>query len=118
LAAGKATAPCTFDGVPGGIRTRDLLLSRHDDIAKMVSKMTISHISALTNFDKSYISKIVNGEKLASIKFLESLSKLLPEIREPDYLRLFLQSRQAMGVSPKTLRFYQERLFKFITNVN
>ena len=80
--------------------------------------MTISQIAALTNFDKSYISKVVNGEKPASIKFLESLSKLLPERQEPDYLKLFLQSRQAMGVSPKTLRFYQERLSKFIKNVN
>ncbi len=88
------------------------------DVSKMLNKMTISQIAALTNFDKSYISRVMNGEKPASIKFLESLSKLLPEIHEPDYLRLFLQSRQAMGVSPKTLRFYQERLSKFIRNVN
>jgi site-specific recombinase XerD len=80
--------------------------------------MTIAQIAALTNFDKSYISKVVNGEKPASIKFLESLIRLLPEKLEPDYLKLFLQSRQAMGVSPKTLRFYQERLSKFIKNVN
>ncbi len=80
--------------------------------------MTISQIAALTNFDKSYISKVVTGEKPASLKFLETLYKLLPEKQEPDYLSLFLQSRQAMGVSPKTLRFYQERLSKFITNVN
>ncbi|MFA5399306.1 MAG: tyrosine-type recombinase/integrase [Dehalococcoidia bacterium] len=84
----------------------------------MVNKMTISQIAALTNFDKSYISKVITGEKPASVKFLESLSKLLPEIHEPDYLKLFLQSRQAMGVSPKTLCYYQERLSKFIRNVN
>ena len=60
----------------------------------------------------------MNGEKPASIKFLESLSKLLPEKQEPDFLRLFLQSRQAMGVSPKTLCFYQERLSKYKSNVN
>jgi site-specific recombinase XerD len=84
----------------------------------MVNKMTISQIAALTNFDKSYISRVMNGEKPASIKFLESLSKFLPEKQEPDYFRLFLQSRQAMGVSPKTLCYYQERLSKFITNVN
>ena len=105
-------------GAGDGIRTRDTLLGRQQDIAKMVNKMTISQLAALTNFDKSYISKVVNGEKPASIKFLESLSKFLPERQEPDYLRLFLQSRQAMGVSPKTLRFYQERLSKFIKNIN
>jgi len=35
-----------------------------------------------------------------------------------DYLSLFLQSRESMGVSPKTLRFYRERLSKFIRAVN
>lgn len=30
-----------------------------------------------------------------------------------DYLKLFLISRESMGVSPKTLRFYRERLSKF-----
>ena len=35
-----------------------------------------------------------------------------------DYLELFLQSRESMGVSPKTFRFYCERLSKFIHAVN
>ena len=35
-----------------------------------------------------------------------------------DYVLLFLQSREAMGVSPKTLRFYRERLSKFICAVD
>ena len=35
-----------------------------------------------------------------------------------DYLLLFLQSREAMGVSPKTLRFYRERLSKLIRAVD
>ena len=35
-----------------------------------------------------------------------------------DYLLLFLQSREAMGVSPKTLMFYRERLSKFIRAVD
>lgn len=35
-----------------------------------------------------------------------------------DYLELFLQSREAMGVSPKTLRYYSERLSKFIRVVD
>lgn len=37
---------------------------------------------------------------------------------ERDYLSLFLQFREAMGVSPKTLRFYFERLSKFIRAVD
>jgi len=35
-----------------------------------------------------------------------------------DYITLFLQSRQARGVSPKTLEFYKERLNKFAFRVN
>ncbi len=35
-----------------------------------------------------------------------------------DYLALFLQSRESMGVSPKTLKFYRERLSKFIRAVD
>ncbi len=37
---------------------------------------------------------------------------------EKDHFSLFLQSREAMGVSPKTLRFYRERLSKFIRVVD
>lgn len=35
-----------------------------------------------------------------------------------DYFRFFLQSREAMGVSSRTLRFYKERLSKFIQAVD
>jgi len=37
---------------------------------------------------------------------------------DEDHLSLFLQSREAMGVSPKTLLFYRERLSKFIRAVD
>ena len=37
---------------------------------------------------------------------------------DTDCFELFLQSREAMGVSPKTLRFYRERLSKFIRTVD
>lgn len=37
---------------------------------------------------------------------------------EKDYLSLFLQSRETIGVSHKTLRFYRERLSKFIRSVD
>ncbi|MCX6006789.1 MAG: tyrosine-type recombinase/integrase [Chloroflexi bacterium] len=84
----------------------------------MVNKMTISQIAALTNFDKSYFSKVINGEKPASLKLLEALNKLLPEKKVPDYLQLFLQSRQSMGVSSRTIEFYEDRLGQFIKHVD
>ena len=46
---------------------------------------------------------------------LSRLQQRRPNGRDKrDYLLLFLQSREAMGVSSKTLRFYRERLSKFI----
>ena len=96
-----------------GIRTRDDLLGRQQDMIKMVNKMTISQLAVLTKFDKSYISKVVSGEKSVSIKFLETLYQQLPDKKSPDYLHLFIQSRQSMGVSIKTVEFYLERLKAF-----
>ena len=40
-----------------------------------------------------------------------------PKKPDKDYLEIFLQSRQARGVSPKTLRYYRERLSKFVARV-
>jgi site-specific recombinase XerD len=37
---------------------------------------------------------------------------------EQDYLSLFMKSREAMGVSPKTLEFYRDRLSSFILHVS
>jgi hypothetical protein len=37
---------------------------------------------------------------------------------EKDYLNLFLQSREAMGASSKTLRFYRQRIFQFAARVD
>ncbi|MFC1901744.1 site-specific integrase [Chloroflexota bacterium] len=37
---------------------------------------------------------------------------------EKDYLALFLQSRAAIGVRPKTLRYYRDRLTKFVSVVS
>ena len=41
-----------------------------------------------------------------------------PRKPDKDYLEIFLQSRQARGVGPQTLRYYRERLSKFIARVN
>ncbi len=35
-----------------------------------------------------------------------------------DYFESFMQSRESLGVSPNTIRFYRERLSKFIYNVD
>ena len=107
-----------YDGVPGRIRTDDPLLRRHDAAIKMVKELPLTQLAALTKLSKSYLCQVKSGKKTASVKLLQAIAATLPTKNTPDYLALFLQSRQAMGVSPKTLRFYQERLSKFIRNVN
>jgi len=73
----------------------------------------------LTNFDKVYISKVKHGKKPPSQRFLDALAvHAKPKLLGKDYFSLFLQSRQAMGVSPRTLGFCRERLSKFILAVN
>jgi site-specific recombinase XerD len=73
----------------------------------------------LTKLDKSYISRVKHGKKPPSQKLLNAITEYL-SVGQPDkdYFSLFLQSREAMGVSPRTLGFYSERLSKFISQVN
>ncbi len=40
------------------------------------------------------------------------------KVEDKDYLELFLQSRESMGVSPKTFRYYRERLSKLVRAVD
>ena len=49
---------------------------------------------------------------------LTQLKRRAREKTDDLHLSLFLQSREAMGVSPKTLLFYRERLSKFIRAVD
>ena len=68
---------------------------------------------------KAYISQVKHGKRSPSQKLLDALASLeKPKKPDKDYLGLFLQSRQALGVSPRTLGYYRERLSKFIVNVD
>ena len=68
---------------------------------------------------KAYISQVKHGKRSPSQKLLDALASLeKPKKPDKDYLDLFLQSRQASGVSPRTLRYYRERLSKFIANAD
>jgi len=79
----------------------------------------VSQLAELSNLSKSYISQVKHGKRSPSQKLLDVLAGL-EKTKKPDkdYLGLFLQSRQALGVSPQTLRYYRERLSKFVANVD
>jgi len=81
--------------------------------------MTVSELAELSNLSKSYISQVKHGKCPPSQRLLDAIDAWAGK-RHPqkDYLSLFLQSRQAMGVSPRTLGFYTERLTKFTAHVD
>lgn len=102
------------NGVPAETRTRNLLPRRQSCEAKLLNKLTVSELTELSNLSKAYISQVKNGKRKPSKKLLESLTKHT-RYSEPstDYISLFLKSRESMGVSPRTLEFYEDRLGKF-----
>ena len=94
----------------------------------------------MTSFSRSYISQVKHGRRPASKKLFGALSPLCPLVHEQeqikareeivvqqesddnhidkvDYLELFLESRQAMGVSPSTLKGYKWALGRFVKQV-
>jgi len=79
----------------------------------------VSQLAELSNLSKAYISQVKHGKRSPSQKLLDVLASL-EKTKKPDkdYLGLFLQSRQALGVSPQTSRYYRERLSKFVANVD
>ena len=93
-------------------RTRDNLLGRQGNALRLLNKLTVTELAQLSNFSKSYISQVKHGKCPPSLKLLDALVAQT-RLKVRHYFTLFLQSRQAMGVSPRTLEFYRDRLSQF-----
>ena len=107
------------NGEPHRSRTCNLLIKSQQSTLKQLNKLTVSQLAELSNLSKAYISQVKHGKRSPSPKLLDALASLeRPKKPDKNYLDLFLQSRQARGVSPQTLRYYRERLSKFIARVN
>jgi len=63
------------DGAGDEIRTRDILLGRHGNEAKILNKLSVTELAELSNFSKSYISQVKNGKCPPSPKLIEALKK-------------------------------------------
>ena len=96
-----------------------MLLRRQQSSLKLLNKLSVTQLAELSNLSKAYISQVRHGKRSPSQKLLNVLVRM-DKPRKPDknYLVLFLQSRQALGVSTRTLDYYQERLSKFVRNVD
>ncbi|MBM3132069.1 MAG: helix-turn-helix domain-containing protein [Chloroflexi bacterium] len=102
-----------------GLEPGTYCLEGRADIAKLLNKLTVSQLAELSKLSKSYCSQVKNGKRSPSARLLDAIRQASSAKNpEKDYFRLFLASRQAMGVSPRTLGFYRERLTKFIARVN
>jgi len=89
------------------------------DIANLLNKLSVSQIAELSNLSKAYISQVKNGKRPPSQKLIASLENWTKkELPQRDYLSQFIKSRESMGVSPRTVEFYRERLYKFSNEVD
>ncbi len=78
----------------------NLLIKSQQHTLKLLNKLTVSQLAELSNFSKAFISQVKHGTRSPSPKLLEVLVTLeRPKKPDKDYLDLFLQSRQARGVS-------------------
>ncbi len=95
-------------------------LEGRKNVFKLLNDLSVSQLWALTNFSKPYISNIKTGKLPPSEKFLDALHEATNKggSRPPEYLSLFIHSREAMGCSRKTIDFYTERLGQFIQRVD
>jgi site-specific recombinase XerD len=107
------------DGEAPGTRTRNRLIKSQQNTLSLLNKLPVSTLAELSGLSKSYISQVRHGKCPPSQRLIEALAES-PDCRKPDrdYLKLFVESRMAVGVSPKTIRFYRERLSKFVAQVD
>jgi transcriptional regulator with XRE-family HTH domain len=81
--------------------------------------MSVTELANLSGLSKSYISQVKNGKCPPSQRLLNAIeSSSKQNDKTVNYFALFIQSREAMGVSTATLRYYRERLSKFIRAVD
>ncbi len=81
--------------------------------------MSTTELAKLSGLSKPYISVVKHGKRPPSQKLLNALSQhILANKPRKDYLGQFMDSRKAMGVTPRTLGFYKEKLSKFVLHID
>ena len=83
----------------------------------LLNTLGVKEISELSKLSKSYISQVKKGKRPPSTRLLDALDYLRKKISS-QYLAPFLKSRQVMGVTGSTLRFYSFKLGRFLLEVD
>jgi integrase/recombinase XerC len=85
----------------------------------LLNKLSVSQLAELSNFNKAHISQVKGGRRPPSENLINAIAQQVkPKSSGKDYLGLFLQSRRAMGVSDKTMDFYKDRLYGFVSEID
>jgi len=86
----------------------------------LLKKLSVSEIAELSGLSKSYISQVKNGKRPPSTKLLSVLYQLEQKASKPktDYYGLFMQSRRMMECTDGTMRYYRDKLGRFLDEVN
>jgi len=86
---------------------------------QLLNSLSVTKISELSKFSKSYISQVKHGKCQPSKKLLGVLESYHNRVQtEHDYFTLFLRSRRAMEIAPGTEQFYRIKLGRFLSEVN
>ncbi|MFC1948106.1 tyrosine-type recombinase/integrase [Chloroflexota bacterium] len=105
-------------GTPGATRTHDTRFRKPNNTLKLLNKLSVSELAELSKMSKAYISQVKNGKRPPSQNLLSTLENLnKPKNPSVDYYNLFIQSRQAKEVSPSTLKFYEMKLGRFLSEI-
>ena len=98
------------------------------DAQKLLGKLSVTQAARISNLSKSYISQVKHGRRAPSQKLLNSLQTFenehFPTLEKEhtqkriNYLTLFMRSRQAMDVTPLTIRYYKGKLGRFFKDVD
>jgi integrase/recombinase XerC len=85
---------------------------------ELLNKLSVSELAELSGTSKSYISQVKHGKCRPSEKLLAALIGS-SYVKKPDlnYFKRFMESRAAMGCSPKTLAYYRDTLTPFVDYV-
>ena len=94
------------------------MLGKQTNIANLLNRLTVSQIAELSNLSKSYISQVKHGKCPPSKKLTDALSEAFKPKNHIDHIGIFLKSRSSIGVSPQTLDFYKDRLYRFSASVD
>lgn len=95
------------------------IITQETLVLRLIKNLPTGQVADLSGLSPSYVSQVKHGKCKPSHKLIQALAESR-HYRKPahNYFGLFLESRRAIGVSPCTIRFYKERLERFLSRAD